>query len=140
MNVDFYDKKISLYINGIPCGRRRITVLERCTPENGMRHYKRPIGEDARSVLTGTFSFRYDTTLLRHRPYYKPYFCLLKGADKLFKYDRLYEDDIDDIILFIEYEPCGQSVSMKELLRYPADLVIDYLKERGITSCPLATG
>ena len=138
--VNFYDKTLSLYINGILLAIRKVIVLQRGTPENEDREYKCPIDNRGRSMLTDVFNIGYSKTLFKHRLYFEPYFCvwmLGDGYDALFHYDRLYEDDIKDLTVKIEYEPCGESVSMKELLSYPADLVIDYLKERGITSCPL---
>lgn len=136
--VNFYDKTLSLYVNDVLCARRSVTVLRRGTPENEWHRYEHPIGEEGRRVFSW-FDIWHDFTWIKHRPYFNTEwcFCLVKGADTVFRNGRLYEDDIHDLMLKIEYEPCKGSISMKDLLDYPSDLVIDYLKERGITSCPL---
>ena len=138
MNVNFYDKKLSLFVNGVLCAKREIIVLMRGTPEGEERTYKHPIGEEGRRALS-RFDIWHYFTLIRHRSCFNTEwcFCLVKGADAVFRNGELYEDDIKDLTLKIEYEPRRESVSMNELLDYPSDLVIDYLKERGITSCPL---
>ena len=138
MNVNFYDKKLSLYINDVLCARRSVTVLVRGTPESEWQRYEHPIGEEGRRALSRFDIWQY-STLFTHRSRFDTEwcFCLMKGADTVFRNGKLYEDDIHDLMLKIEYEPCKESISVKGLLDYPADLVIDYLKERGITSCPL---
>lgn len=136
--VNFYDKKLSLYINGFHCAQRTVTVLERGMPENKERY---PVGKDAHSMLTDTFGLHYDRLLFKHMPYYEDwgYGWTTAGFHSIAPNGVLFERDIKDMTLKIEYAPCRESVSMKELLDYPADLVIEYLKERGITSCPLIT-
>ena len=138
MNVNFYNKKLSLFVNGVLCARRSVTLLMRGTPENEFKKYEPPIGEEGRRVFS-RFDICQYSTLFTHRSRFDTEwcFCLTKGAHTVFRNGRLYEDDIHDLMLKIEYEPCVESVSMEKLLKYPADLVIDYLKERGITSCPL---
>lgn len=118
-----------------------VTVLMRGTPENAWQRYEHPIGEEGRRVFSRFDIWQY-STLFTHRSRFDTEwcFCLVKGADTVFRNGKLYEDDIHDLMLKIEYEPCRGSISMNDLLDYPADLVIDYLKERGITSCPLVTG
>lgn len=136
--VNFYDKTLSLYVNDVLCARRSVILLMRGTPENEFRKYEPPIGEDVRSVFS-RFDIGYDYTWIRHRLHFTTdwCFCLTKGAHTVFRNGTLYADDIRDVTLKIEYEPRVESLSMEKLLKYPADLVIDYLKERGITSCPL---
>jgi len=136
--VNFYDKKLSLYVNDVLCAKRSFIVLVRGTPENEWHRYEHPIGEEGRRALS-RFDIGHDFTWIKHRSYFDTEwcFCLVQGAHTVFRNGKLYEDDIHDLMLKIEYEPRVESVSMEKLLRYPADLVIDYLKERGITSCPI---
>ena len=138
MNVNFYNKKLSLFVNDVLCARRSVTLLMRGTPENEFKKYEPPISEEGRRVFS-RFDIGCYFTWIKHRLFFDTEwcFCLVKGAHTVFRNGRLYEDDIRDVTLKIEYEPCVESVSMEKLLKYPADLVIDYLKERGITSCPL---
>ena len=91
-------------------------------------------------MLSSIFDISYDKTWFKHKPYYYSdwrTYLLADGERKLFSGDRLFEKDIEEICLKIEYEKLQSSVSMNSLMKYPADLVIDYLKERGITSCPI---
>lgn len=135
MNVNFYNKKFYLYINGALCAKRIIVVLARGQQTNEERHYAQPISAEARDILQSIFGLTYDRTWFKHKPYYYSYFGSYMLED--YKDCKIYEDDIADMTVKIEYEELPQSISMKKLMGYPADLVIDYLKERGITSCPL---
>lgn len=140
MNVNFYNKKFYLYINGALCAERNVIVLARGQQTNEERHYTQPIGADARWMLSSIFDISYDKTWFKHKPYYYSdwrTYLFADGERKLFSGDRLFEKDIEEICLKIEYEKRQSSVSMNSLMEYPADLVIDYLKERGITSCPI---
>ena len=138
MNVNFYNKKLSLFVNGALCAKREIIVLLRGTPDGEERTYKHPIGAEGRRVFSRFDIWQY-STLFTHRSRFDTEwcFCLVEGADTVFRNGKLYEDDIHDLMLKIEYEPCRGSISMNDLMDYPSDLVIDYLKERGITSCPI---
>lgn len=70
---------------------------------------------------------RYEETLFRRRGFFRDGF----------KVDRFYVDEMKTAVIKIDYAPLSYTPSFKELSKYPADKVIQYLKERGITSCPI---
>ena len=98
------------------------------------------IEEELPRVVTTTFSFqdcfegqlptpaiKTDKTFFRKRPYIK----IEYDWD-----DVEYYDDFDSITIERHYEP--NDITLNELIKgYPADQVIQYLKERGITTCPI---
>ena len=103
------------------------------------RRYRQPICEEARDMLGSIFGISYGETWFKHKSYYYTDWMSCMSADgerKLFSRNRLFEEAIEEIVLKTEYER-RPDVSMNKLMGYPADLVIEYLKERGITSCPL---
>ena len=123
MNVNFYNKKFYLYINGVLCAKRKLVVLARGQQSDEERYYNQPIGVDARDVLQNIFYLAYNKTWIKHRPYYYSYFGSYMIDD--FIETKIFESDIHDMTLKIEYEELQQPVSMKDLMEYPADLVID---------------
>lgn len=154
MNVNFWNKTYTLYINGIECGSRRITLFERGDKCDLIKRYNNDlidgvskrydrslIDETTREDLSAIFGICFAQTPFTHRVY-----CFQGSSwfdytnnnwNKLSgKTGRIFADDIKTLEVFIEYE-IRESVSMKRLFDYPADLVIEYLKERGITSCPM---
>lgn len=139
MNVNFYNQRFFLYINGILCAKRSFVILARGQQTSEERRYRQPICSEARDMLGSIFGISYGETWFKHKPYYYTdwmSYTLADGERKLFSRNRLYEEAIEEIVLKIEYER-QPDVSMNKLMGYPADFVIDYLKERGITSCPL---
>ena len=54
--------------------------------------------------------------------------------DGIYTYKYKLEDD-ETLTLEIDYEP--YAISMEQLMYQPAEQVIIYLKERGITTCPM---
>ena len=49
--------------------------------------------------------------------------------------DKYKLEDDETLTLEIDYEP--YAISMEQLMRQPTEQVIIYLKERGITTCPI---
>lgn len=139
MNVNFYNQRFFLYINGILCAKRSFVILSRGQPTSEECCYRQPICAEARDMLGSIFGIFYGETWFKHKPYYYTdwmSYMLADGERKLFSGNMLFEEAIEEIVLKTEYER-QPDVSMNKLMWYSADLVIDYLKERGITSCPL---
>lgn len=67
-------------------------------------------------------------TLFRHRPYIRVYY-------NWYNYDEYYHfDTISYKIVYKEWE----SVTLEYIMEhFPADKTIQYLKERGINTCPI---
>ena len=50
---------------------------------------------------------------------------------------RRFIDEMKECSIKFSYEKWNHTPSFNELCKYPADKVIEYLKERGITACPI---
>ena len=135
--INFWDKTVELYINGIQCGRRHFVILAEGIQKNESKTFSNPSSNVICEKLC-FFNFQYFKTLFTRKPYYSEYFgYITDGWEKLAPNNMLPEKDIESIRVDTRYELRKDSVKMKDLMDYPADLVIMYLKERGITSCPM---
>lgn len=139
-NVNFWKETATLYINGVPCAVRKATLLTRGFKENVEKFYEIPITEETRFVLTRLFGLVYSKTIFTRKLYYEPDWLVNYTTEnwKLVTCNtgKLFEKDIDTIRVKLEYTPYNE-VSMKKLFEYPAELVTEFLVERGITACPM---
>lgn len=138
MNVNFYEETATLYINGVTCAIKKTICLESGYPEDCCQKYFGPINEETRHILTDIFNLSYWPNPLFRPPYYEADWFSDYTTDKFKKYvcinEKLFENNIESIVVNFEYVPCNKKISMKELFDYPCDMVIEYLKERGITT------
>jgi hypothetical protein len=140
-NVNFWNETATLHINDIPCAVRKEIILARGFQDDVERTYDNFANKEVRAVLVQLFDLIFTETVFTKKPYYTKYYMwdrttdgwelLTNGKNKLF------ERDIETVVVTLEYAVRSSEVSMKKLFDYPADLVVEYLKERGITSCPL---
>ena len=140
MNVNFWDKETILYINGIPCCKINETILDRGQLVGKLVTLKVPLDSHARSVLFYHFGLSYDCTVFSGRIRFRP--GLRNTANENWekvadKNGWLYEDTIKYASIDINYSRSTESPAMKYLVSYPTDLVIEYLKERGMAICPM---
>lgn len=141
-NVNIWHETTILYINGVPCAVRNATLLARGFQENVVRVYKASVDDESRAILTKLFDLVYTTTILTKKPYYTTEPMWDRTTSEWKKYvtcetNKLFEKDIESVRVKLEYAVSGDEVSMKKLFDYPTELVVDYLKECGMTSCPL---
>ena len=139
-NVNFWNWSAKLYVNGVECARRSTTILDRGDYGNSSVDYKIPLDVDARGMLQKIFWLNSRETFFTHKPYYKPSGVCTDGWLSVASKDgRLYETDIKTLRVDVEYTLDVDGARMNKLFDYPAGLVVDYLKERGMTICPLNT-
>lgn len=140
-NVNFWNECATLEINGVPCAVRKEIILARGFQDDIERIYDNYANNEVRSILAQLFDLIFTETVFTKKPYYTTNYMwdrttygwelLTNGKNKLF------EKDIETVAVKFEYTVRSSEVSMKKLFDYPAGLVVEYLKERGITSCPL---
>lgn len=139
-NVNFWKETATLYINGVPCAVRKATLLARGFQETVEKFYKTPVTQETHLVLTGIFDLLYSKTIFTKKFYYEPDWLMNYTTEnwKLVTCNtgKLFEKDIETVKVKLEYTPYNE-VSMKKLFEYPADLVVEFLTERGITACPM---
>ena len=140
MEINFWNETSTLYINGVACAKRRDTILARGEQFDIARFYDE-LTDEAQRVLTDLFCLHYWRTFFKNRIYFENdplgWDYTTKDWNKVAVHNgKIFADEIKTIEVKISYAPYP-NVSMKNLFDYPAPLVVDYLKERGITTCPL---
>ena len=140
MEINFWTETSPLYINGIACARKRNTILARGEQTDTAQFFDE-LTDEAKSVLTDLFCLRSWKTLFKKRPYFENdplgWDYSTRSWNTVAVHDgKIFADEIKTIEVKTTYTICP-NVSMKNLFDYPAPLVVDYLKERGITTCPL---
>jgi hypothetical protein len=141
MEINFWNKTSTLYINGVACARKRNIILVRGEQTDTAQFFSEWTDEAVR-VLTNLFCLHDGRTLFKKRVYFEndPLgwdYSTADGWNKVAVHDgKIFADEIKTIEVKTTYTICP-NVSMKNLFDYPAQLVVDYLKERGITTCPL---
>ena len=117
---DFYTQKLTFFINGFKVGSISIKRLLRKTDAvNHTDLYNDPreiTTEFANALSVVTFV---DYTILKHRP-----FIEVNGK-------RIYLDTADNAQIEKSFVPC--TPIWQDLNYSPAPMVIEYLKERGLT-------
>lgn len=142
MEVNFWNTISTLYINGIACAVRKNTILAKDGDRSTTaKSFTAPLSDEAIRQLTDYFSLNRWKTLFKKRVYFENdplgWDYTTKDWEKVATHDgKIFEDEIKNIVVETTYTLCTE-VSMKRLMEYPAPLVIEYLKERGITTCPL---
>lgn len=140
MEINFWNKTSTLYINGVACAKRKDTILASGEQSDTTRFYDE-LTDEAQRVLTDLFCLHSWKTLFKKRPYFENdplgWNYTTKDWNKIAVHNgKIFADEIKTIEVKMTYAICP-NVSMKNLFDYPAPLVVDYLKERGITTCPL---
>jgi hypothetical protein len=140
MEINFWNETSTLYINGIACARKRDTILVRGEQTDTAQFFDE-LTDKAQRVLTDMFCLHSWKTLFKKRPYFENdplgWDYTTKDWNKVAVHDgKIFADEIKTIEVKMTYA-IYSNVSMKKLFDYPAPLVVDYLKERGITTCPL---
>lgn len=140
MEINFWNETSTLYINGVACAKRRDTILAR-GEQSGIARFYDELTDEATRVLTDLFCLHSWKTIFKKRPYFENdpigWDYTTKDWNKVAVHDgKIFADEIKTIEVKMTYA-IYPNVSMKNLFDYPAPLVVDYLKERGITTCPL---
>jgi len=140
MEINFWSETSTLYINEVACARKRNIILVRGEQTDSAQFFDE-LTDEAQRVLTDSFCLRSWRTLFKKRPYFENdplgWDYSTRGWNKVAVHDgKIFADEIKTIEVKTTYTICP-NVSMKNLFDYPAQLVVDYLKERGITTCPL---
>lgn len=140
MEINFWNKTSTLYINGVACARKRNIILAHGEQTDSAQFFDE-LTDEAQRVLTDSFCLHSWRTLFKRRPYFENdplgWDYSTRGWNKVAVHDgKIFADEIKTIEVKTTYTICP-NVSMKNLFDYPAQLVVDYLKERGITTCPL---
>lgn len=140
MEINFWNKTSTLYINGVACARKRNTILARGEQTDTVQSFSE-LTDEVQRVLTVSFCLHPWKTLFKKRPYFENdplgWDYTTKDWNKVAVHDgKIFADEIKTIEVKTTYT-IYPDVSMKNLFDYPAQLVVDYLKERGITTCPL---
>lgn len=140
MEINFWNKTSTLYINGVACAIKRNTILARGEQTDTAQFFNEWTDEAVR-VLTNLFCLHSWKTLFKKRVYFENdplgWDYTTKDWNKIATHDgKIFADEIKTIEVKTTYA-IYPDVSMKNLFDYPAQLVVDYLKERGITTCPL---
>jgi len=144
--VNFWNKITILSINGIVCGERNTTVLLRGIEKDSVIEYERPkyINSDnfsefekaADGILKCYGIYVGETFFTKKKYYYTELINFYINKDnwnKLVDFNgRLFKDRINSVKIVTKYVKVENSVPMKELREYPVELVIDFLKERGV--------
>ena len=138
--TEFWHETSTLYINGVACAKRKDTILAREEKSDTTRFFNE-LTDEAQRVLTDLFCLHSWRTLFKKRVYFENdplgWDYTTKDWNKVAIHDgKIFADEIKTIEVKMTYAICP-NVSMKNLFDYPAPLVVDYLKERGITTCPL---
>ena len=141
MEVNFWHTVSILYINDIACAVRKNTILAKGERDNTTKSFAAPLSDEAIRQLTDYFSLNRWRTLFKKRVYFENdplgWDYTTENWEKVATHDgKIFEDEIKSIVVETTYTLYTE-VSMKRLMEYPAPLVIEYLKERGITTCPL---
>lgn len=140
MEINFWNKTSTLYINGVACARKRNTILARGEQIDESQFFD-TLTDKAQRVLTDLFSLHSWRTLFKKRVYFENdplgWDYTTTDWNKIAVHDgKIFADEIKTIEVKTTYA-IYPDVSMKNLFDYPAPLVVEYLKERGITTCPL---
>ena len=140
MEINFWNETSTLYINGVACAVKRNTILARGKQTDTTQFFDE-LTDEAQSVLTDLFCLHSWKTLFKKRFYFENdplgWDYTTRGWNKIAVHDgKIFADEIKTIEVKTTYA-IYPDVSMKNLFDYPAQLVVDYLKERGITTCPL---
>lgn len=144
MNINFYKVTCELSINGIYCGKRtrHYQMKKGDVPVEEIKDYNPKTDRLSLCALNHTFDLGYDTTVVKERGYYFDHFESVELPKQLLKKRAwwwptkvLWEDDIESISIRYAYE-IEDAPSFERLLKYPTEMVIEYMKERGLAYCP----
>ncbi len=139
--MNFFVETTDLFVNDIKIASRSTTLLCAEQPENYLREYELPFTPDTRAILEwwGLCSRPklFSSKMTLDIRYFNEYVNESKWEEvrKNLQKKEILETDIFSIVAKISYAPCEKTPSFNALGKYPADDVIEYLKERGITTC-----
>lgn len=139
--MNFFVETTDLFVNDIKIASRSATLLRAEQPKDYLREYEIPFTSNTRAILDGWgISFRqklFSSKIVLNVAYFNVFINerAWEEVRKNLQKKEILETDIFSVVAKISYAPCEETPSFNTLGKYPADDVIEYLKERGITTC-----
>lgn len=139
--MNFFVETTDLFVNDIKIASRSTTLLRAEQPKDYLREYELPFTPSTRAILEGWGLWSqpklFSSKMVLNIHYFNVFINERKWEEvrKNLQKKEILETDIFSIKAKISYAPCEETPSFNALGKYPADDVIEYLKERGITTC-----